>query len=258
MIANERRAAAGCPGDARRPAFGRLAVASVVIAVVAGASFGYARAAGPRLASSPGFQHASPRRLAPRPAPRIAQSPGRLIDAYLPTAHLREFHTERIHASPGRVFAAVHAVSPSEVRGLVPLMWMNAPSFDLSGRSQAQMRRPLLEVMARDNFVVLGEWPADELVVGTIGQFWGHRSVRFRDGGQFRSFRDPRYAKVAMNVHVRNDGDGWSSVTTETRVAVADPEARRKFDDYWRWIQPTGTLIRAQWIDAVRRRAERP
>src|SRR5439155_27067059 len=115
-----------------------------------------------------------------------------------------------------------------------------------------------LELMTRQDFVILAEQPGTEIVVGTIGQFWAGRSVMFRGPAGFRAFRDPRFAKVAMNFRVIDEGNGWCKVTTETRVACPDPRARRKFDEYWRVIYPGSSIIRAQWLQAVKRRAERP
>ena len=179
-----------------------------------------------------------------------------LIDAFVPTDHFRESHWERIRATPLEIFAAIHAVRPNEVRGFVPFLWANSP---LGQRpSEAQMRRPLLELMQVRHLVVLAEQPGREIVVGTIGQYWANRTVPIRTGAQFSTFRDPRYAKVAMNVRVRDEGNGWCKVTTETRVICMDVHARRKFDAYWRVVYPGSSLLRGQWLAAIKRRAERP
>jgi hypothetical protein len=50
---------------------------------------------------------------------------------------------------------------------------------------------------------------------------------------------------------------GESSLSTETRVHVADPAARRKFRRYWRVIRPFSGLIRILFLRAARRRAEK-
>ncbi len=49
-----------------------------------------------------------------------------------------------------------------------------------------------------------------------------------------------------------------SSLSTETRVHVADPPARRKFRRYWFVIRPFSGLIRILLLRAARRRAEAP
>jgi hypothetical protein len=45
-------------------------------------------------------------------------------------------------------------------------------------------------------------------------------------------------------------------LTTETRVHVADPAARRKFARYWRVIRPFSGLIRILMLRGAKRRAE--
>ena len=179
-----------------------------------------------------------------------------LIDAFVPTDHFHETHWERIRATPREIFAAIHAVRPNEVHGFVPILWARSPG--MRRPSAALMRRPILELMKGQHFVVLAEQPGREIVVGTIGQYWANRTVPLRTATQFRTFKDPRYAKVAMNVRVRDEGNGWCKVITETRVLCIDMHARKKFDAYWRVIYPGSALLRGQWLAAIKRRAERP
>jgi hypothetical protein len=48
---------------------------------------------------------------------------------------------------------------------------------------------------------------------------------------------------------------GAASLSTETRVHVADPVARRSFRRYWFVIRPFSGLIRILFLRAARRRA---
>ena len=180
-----------------------------------------------------------------------------LIDAYVPAYHFRETHSQRMRATPRQVFAAAHAVRASEVRGLDAFLWLRTPRGPRSRDDQALAAHPLLAVLGRANFVVLAEQPGQELVIGAIGQFWANRSVPIRTPAQFRAFRDPRFARIAMNLRVRDEGNGWCRVTTETRVVCLDPRARRRFSEYWRVSYPGSALIRNQWLAAIQRRAER-
>jgi hypothetical protein len=50
---------------------------------------------------------------------------------------------------------------------------------------------------------------------------------------------------------------GSCRVRTETRVALTDPESRRRFRRYWRRVVPGVRLLRHDWLRAVRRAAER-
>ena len=82
--------------------------------------------------------------------------------------------------------------------------------------------------MREENFVPLGERAGEEIVVGAIGQFWADRYVRLRGASDFRAFRDPRFARIALNVWVPGDEKGGSLVSTATRVLCPDPQASRK------------------------------
>lgn len=192
---------------------------------------------------------ASPALAAPRPAT--------LLDEFMPSCHFRNAESVRIHAPPWAVFAAVRAVTASEVQGFMPFaIALHAPRFQLTPRENALMRRPMIEAMRDEGYVLLGETVGQEIVVGAIGQFWADRYVALRSARDFSAFRDPRFARIAVNVRIRDDGHGGSLVTTETRALCPDAQARRKFDGCWRLWTPGGSLVRTQWLEAVRRRAE--
>jgi len=61
-----------------------------------------------------------------------------------------------------------------------------------------------------------------------------------------------------MNFVVEPEGEGWSQVTTETRIFAPEASVRRKFGAYWRVIYPGSSLLRIGWLEAIRRRAEAP
>jgi hypothetical protein len=183
--------------------------------------------------------------------------PATLLDSFLPASHYRNTQSTRAGAPPWAVFAAVRSVTPAEVHGLKPFaMAFRAPSFRLTPTDEALLRRPMIDAMLGQNFVLLGERPGEEIVVGAIGRFWAERYVPLRDAAAFRAFRDPRFARVAMNVRVRSDGKGGAVMTTEARVLCPDPSARSQFDRFWRLWSPGGRLVRGQWLAAVKRRAE--
>jgi hypothetical protein len=118
---------------------------------------------------------------------------------------------------------------------------------------------PLYGQMLEFGFVSIGEEPGRELVVGGIGQMFrasGGRTPIFRDVSEFVAFREPGYAKVAMNFSARPLESG-SELRTETRVVATDAASRRRFGRYWRLIQPGSALVRCGWLAAAKRRAER-
>ena len=58
-------------------------------------------------------------------------------------------------------------------------------------------------------------------------------------------------ASAVMDLRIE---DG--TLSTETRVHIADPAVRRKFRRYWRVIRPFSGLIRILLLRAAKRRAE--
>ena len=61
----------------------------------------------------------------------------------------------------------------------------------------------------------------------------------------------PGFARAAMNFRIVGEGNGWTKVTTETRVHAVDPETQRRFARYWCVIYPGSWIIRWNWLKAV-------
>jgi hypothetical protein len=80
--------------------------------------------------------------------------------------------------------------------------------------------------------------PGEGIVLDLRGDFW-----RLRGGGES--------CEAVIDFRVQGRG-----LTTETRVHVADPAARRKFGRYWRVIRPFSGLIRILMLRAAKRKAE--
>lgn len=121
--------------------------------------------------------------------------------------------------------------------------------------------RPIVDLFTRSGFLLLSEEPDRELVLGTIGRYWGLAGGvpprLISDAQAFAAFADPGYVKVTCNFFVEDEGVGWSRVVTETRVLGTDSSASRKFALYWRVIYPGSATIRRMWLKAIKRRAER-
>lgn len=159
------------------------------------------------------------------------------IDDAMPRWHFREKHALVIDAPPKRVFEAIRAVTPREIR-----LFQTLTAIRRIGRSipdhilNASPDEPILDLVTRTTFVYLADDPPREVVVGTCVA---------------------RGVNAVMNFHVAGD-DRHSIVTTETRVFADSRLGARRFAAYWRLILPGSDLIRRSWLRAVRRRAEAP
>lgn len=152
------------------------------------------------------------------------------LDAHLPQYEFSERHRIRIDAPAERVDAVVREIAVDDLRVARVL-------FRLRGLGrQPSERRPFVDHGRR-----LEDVPGEGLVVGLTGDFWRLRRSRGRSCEAVIDFR----------------ADG-GELTTETRVNVADPVARRKFARYRAVVRPFSGLTRIAFLREARRRAEAP
>jgi hypothetical protein len=185
-----------------------------------------------------------------------------ILDDVLPRWDVNEIHATTVASPPDAAYRAVRAVTPLDIRLLLPLMAIRVlPGLVLRRRLPGvSPRAPVIEAFLRNGFLLLGERPGAEIVVGAVGRFWqvsGAQGVRpMGSPAAFGSFDEPGWAKAVTGFVVRPEGE-CSRVITETRIAGTDAGATRKFRRYWRVIAPGSAAIRVSWLNAIRRRAER-
>ena len=119
-------------------------------------------------------------------------------------------------------------------------------------------KRPLtLRDIAGVGFVILGEEPGTEIVLGVTGRFWRAKGDLRRIGPEdFPSFAEPGYAKAAWNFRVIPIDTVRSTVSTETRVVTTDLNSKRAFRRYWLLVGPFSSLIRRRALALVKKSAE--
>jgi hypothetical protein len=88
---------------------------------------------------------------------------------------------------------------------------------------------------------VLEDVPGEGVILGLRGQFW---RLRGGDDGSAAATAVADFRVAA------------GCLSTETRVHVPDPGARRKFRRYWLVVRPFSGLIRILLLRAAKRRAE--
>ena len=152
------------------------------------------------------------------------------LDEFMPRYEFAERHRVTIEAPPERVDRALREMTLADVPVVRAL-------FALRGLPR---RGRVLDVVAGLGRV-LEDVPGEGIVVSVRGQFW---RVRGGDGGSA--------AAVAVGDFRFERG----VLSTETRVHVQDPAARRRFRRYWFVIRPFSGLIRILVLRAAKRRAE--
>lgn len=187
-----------------------------------------------------------------------------LIDQFLPRFDAVESHTTIVRAPAKRVWAAIRTAdfgANGIVRALFALR--AAPEFlvaprEAFARARTPAHAPLtLDAALTRGFVVLGETPERELLLGTAGRFWGARGGLCRvDPDNFADFAEPGAAQAAWNFAIRPLVGDKTVLTTETRVRCVDAAGRWKFKLYWLVIRPFSGVIRLVMLRAIKRAAE--
>jgi hypothetical protein len=172
-----------------------------------------------------------------------------LIDRFVPHGDFSERHDIGVDAPPDKAWNALRDVDLGQdwiIRGLMIL------------RGMKPGKRLTLNDAPRLGFVMLGEEPGVEIVVGVVGKFWRPTgNVRPIEAERFTRFDEVGFAKAAWNFRVIERGPGKSLVVTHTRIVCNDPASRRSFRRYWLLIRPFSGLIRRRALYRVKRDAER-
>ena len=197
--------------------------------------------------------------LVPAKTQRIGEATT-LLDEFVPAWQFAERHETVIRASPARVEEAVRAVTAREIDLFLLLTRLRRPKIpeDLPGGDilAPPPDRPILDVALGTSFTMLAEAPAQEVVIGTMVAAPDADEGRRWSPEELRHLTEDGYAKAAMNFHMVAAGDGLTRLVTETKVFATDRSTTRRFAVYWRLIYPGSSLIRSQWLEAIRERAE--
>jgi len=173
----------------------------------------------------------------------------RLLDELLPEYDVVAKYETVVRASPATVYGAVWSVE----LGTLPLTRVLLRLRGIPGR----LHGATLRDVARRGFTILGQRPAEEVVLGTMGRFWRLRGeLRPVSRSEFLADLAPGVARAAWSFHVVGAGAGKTSLSTETRVQCADAATRRRFRVYWTIVGAASGLIRREMLRAIRRQAE--
>ncbi|HLH08348.1 MAG TPA: hypothetical protein VKW78_14005 [Terriglobales bacterium] len=189
----------------------------------------------------------------PAPTIRVAQS-GNRLDEIMPEYQFFEKHSARIHARPAQVLQAVRESKFGDLKSLSALMRVRAAAFRIPDEGGSFLDKPILDSFAASGYAT-GANEHEILVAGGANVRAG-RPMEVRTLQEFVDYRQPGAVKIAFNFTTEDAGDGWSLVSTETRVLATDNLTRRGMGRYWRLIVPGSGLLRLQWLDAVKKRAE--
>ena len=181
--------------------------------------------------------------------------PDPLLDRFIPTFDVREYHQVAIDAPAAISYEAALDMDIHDSRVVSAIF----RGRELLMRSADVARTPqsLLQETIALGWGVLAEEPGHEIVVGAVTRPW-EANVRFESvpAEEFAAFAEPGYVKIVWTLVAEPLGEGRSEFRTETRVATTDAHARARFRRYWAVMSPGIALIRRQSLGLVRREAE--
>lgn len=183
-------------------------------------------------------------------------TPDPLLDRFMPTYEVREYHEIRVAAPVEIAYAAARAMDINRspvVRGI-----FRARQLALGADDGATPPRPLLEETRALGWGILAEEHGREIVMGAVTQPW-LANVRFESvpPEEFAAFDRSASVKIAFTFAADPIDSNTSLVRSETRVATTDAYARERFRRYWTLVAPGVRLIRLESMRLVRADAER-
>lgn len=185
------------------------------------------------------------------------------IDDWLPDWQFDEVHHTHSAAAPGGLLDAAAAYDPAHDRWITTALALR----EAPGRLATVLGlQSLLGVpgapgerrrFGLGDFVALGREGDQALAYGLAGRFWepGYGLQPLADAQEFRDFAEPGSAKLLLGFVAQRQGD-TTRLTTLTRVACTDDEARRRLAGYWALIRPVSGLIRQRILADICSAAE--
>lgn len=179
-----------------------------------------------------------------------------LMDQFLPKYDLAVVHADVFRAAPVECYEAACELDLFQaplvrtllgIRGLPQRVVSTLRGRGKTTTPEASRRAFRLKDMVGLGWILLGETPGAEIVLGQVSRPW-KAVVGSTDAPttpeQFTRFDEPGFAKIATSLRIDPYGNDSSILTMETRVALTDDTSRRRFRRYWLLIGPFSSLIR--------------
>lgn len=208
---------------------------------------------------------------APEPPPALPVPPGQLIDEFTPTVDVGLMEHLVVNAPPDVTYEKVGELRFTDIRtplvramlvarGLPRLVrWVRRGGVRGWRHHHAvPIEFTLDDLVMGTTWVLLGEHPGSEIVLGAAGRFWTP-IIRWQDvaADGFADYERPGSGTIAASFSVHPYGAGKTLLTHEVRVRLTDPFSRRVCGWYWFVVRPFAHLLARGMLHAIRREAER-
>lgn len=184
---------------------------------------------------------------------RVAQQRTRL-DEIMPEYHFFESHSTRVQARPEKVLQAVRQSTFRDLKSLATLLKIRAAALRIHDTGQLPQDKGVFDAFSAPGMLL--DVSDHEVLMCWIANMRAGRLAQVRTLREFADYREPGGIKMAFNFHVEQAADGSSTLSTDTRVVALDESSRRGMARYWRFIVPGSGLLRRQWLDGIKTRAE--
>lgn len=183
---------------------------------------------------------------------RVAQ-PRTRLDDIMPEYQFSERHSARIHARPEQVMQAVRESTFGDMKSLVTLLKIRGAVLRIHDTGGFLQDKRVLDAFSASGYLSGGS--EHEIVMCGGANVRAKRRLEARTVQEFANDREQGAVKMAFDFNVEDAGGGWSTISTETRVLALD-EVSRGMARYWRLIVPGSGLLRLQWLEGIKKRAE--
>lgn len=184
---------------------------------------------------------------------RVAQ-PRTRLDAVIPEYQFSERHSARVHARREQVMQAIRESTFADMKSLGTLLKIRRAVLRIHDTGESFQDKRVLDAFSAPGF--LQDSSEHEIVMFWAANVRAGRPAEVRGAREFADYREQDAVKMAIDFNVEEAGGGWSTLSTETRVLALGDATRRGMGCYWRFIVPGSGLLRLQWLDGIKRRAE--
>jgi hypothetical protein len=192
--------------------------------------------------------------LWPAPIIRVAQHKT-LLDDIMPEYQFSERHSERIHAKPEQVMQAIRQSTFGDMTSLATLLKIRGAALRIHDNTGVfSQDKRVLDSFSASGYIAGGS--EHEIVMCGGANVRAKRPLEARTLQEFADYREQGAVKMGYDFNVEDARGGWSKVTAETRVVATDDSTRRGMGRYWRLIVPGSGLLRRQWLEGIKKRAE--
>lgn len=165
------------------------------------------------------------------------------IEDLMPNPLVQLRHERLIQASPDRVWPAAKAMTIRKLPLMKVLLFLREWPSRLLG-------------LPLETFPVVREEPGREIVRGICGRLWAFAgNIDDTPLLAIPIYQRAGSAKAYWNFHVKDLGNGYTLLTTETRVVAFGPSAERKMLRYWRLVQPLIGISRTAMLRDIERQS---